>query len=219
VDSSRLLARVDSIAAPGGDAVSGHVLRAAMRAGEAAAVRTITHGLEAALAYLWLVLVFSQFPYSQPWAASLGGFLWTLAGQIGRAVVDAAPDLVTVAAILLLARLAVRIVSGLLGQLEASGVSWLEAETAKATQRLAVILIWAFALTAAYPHIPGSSSDAFKGISVLLGLMVSLGSAGIANQVMSSLVAHSRLCRPLDYWLLLGNSCHRRRYSAIAAGE
>jgi hypothetical protein len=39
----------------------------------------------------------------------------------------------------------------------------------------------------AYPHIPGSHSDAFKGVSVFLGLMVSQGSAGLVNQIMSGL--------------------------------
>ena len=45
----------------------------------------------------------------------------------------------------------------------------------------------------AYPYIPGSSSDAFKGVSVFIGLVVSLGSSGIINQLMSGLtIIYSR---------------------------
>jgi small-conductance mechanosensitive channel len=52
----------------------------------------------------------------------------------------------------------------------------------------------------AYPYIPGSGSDAFKGVSVFAGLMISLGSAGLVNQVMSGLVVvYSRACRVGDY--------------------
>ncbi len=78
--------------------------------------------------------------------------------------------------------------------------AWLEAETAEATRRIVVVVIWVFALTAAFPFIPGSGSDAFRGVGVLAGLMLSLGSAGIVNQAMSGLVVvYSRAFREGDY--------------------
>ena len=59
------------------------------------------------------------------------------------------------------------------------------------------MVIWIFALTVAYRYIPGSESDAFKAVGVLAGLMISLGSAGLVNQVMSGLVMiHARAMRP-----------------------
>ena len=48
--------------------------------------------------------------------------------------------------------------------------------------------IWIAGLVIAYPYIPGSDSAAFKGVSVLLGLMVSFGSSGVINQIMSGFV-------------------------------
>jgi small-conductance mechanosensitive channel len=61
-------------------------------------------------------------------------------------------------------------------------------------------LIWIFAVTIAYPYVPGSSTDAFKGVSVFVGLMVSLGSAGLVNQVMSGLVVvYSRALKPGEF--------------------
>jgi len=50
------------------------------------------------------------------------------------------------------------------------------------------VLIWIFALVVAYPYIPGSQTDAFKGISVFIGLMLSLGSAGIVGQILGGIV-------------------------------
>ena len=56
------------------------------------------------------------------------------------------------------------------------------------------------ALVACYPYMPGSGTDAFKGMSVLLGLVVSLGSRGIVEQSMSGLsVTYSRALRAGDY--------------------
>jgi small-conductance mechanosensitive channel len=55
-------------------------------------------------------------------------------------------------------------------------------------------------MTVAYPYIPGSNTDAFKGVSVLLGLMLSLGSAGFVNQLMSGLVViYSRALRQGEF--------------------
>jgi small-conductance mechanosensitive channel len=51
----------------------------------------------------------------------------------------------------------------------------------------------------AYPFVPGSDSDAFKGVSVFIGIMVSLGSSGIVGHLMSGLVlVYSRALRPGD---------------------
>jgi small-conductance mechanosensitive channel len=76
----------------------------------------------------------------------------------------------------------------------------LEQETAEATRRISTVLVWLFAVIVAYPYIPGSGTDAFRGISVFVGLMLSLGSAGLVNQVMSGLVVvYARAIRPGEY--------------------
>ena len=49
-------------------------------------------------------------------------------------------------------------------------------------------LVWLIALAAAYPYLPGSGSEAFKGLSLLVGLMLSLGSTGVVAQATSGLV-------------------------------
>jgi hypothetical protein len=57
-------------------------------------------------------------------------------------------------------------------------VPWLDAEIAPPTRRIVIAALWVFALVMAYPYIPGSKSEAFKGVSVFLGLMISLGATG-----------------------------------------
>lgn len=46
------------------------------------------------------------------------------------------------------------------------------------------MVIWLFALSAAYPFLPGANSLAFKGISVFFGLMLTLGSTGVMTHAM-----------------------------------
>jgi small-conductance mechanosensitive channel len=154
------------------------------------------------LAYLWLTYVLTQFPYSQPWGDELGTFLINLFVRLGTGALKATPGIFTVVVIFLLTRIVVRIVDTFFREVGEGDVvvSWLQPETAGATRRLAVVLIWVFALTIAYPYIPGSSSDAFKGVSVFVGLMVSLGSAGMINQILSGLVViYSRALKPGDF--------------------
>ncbi len=72
------------------------------------------------------------------------------------------------------------------GRLQLPGI---HPETVGATRKLISVVVWLFALSAAYPFLPGANSLAFiKGISVFFGLMLTLGSAGVMNHAMSGLV-------------------------------
>jgi len=39
-----------------------------------------------------------------------------------------------------------------------------------------------------YPYLPGAQTEAFKGLSLLLGVMVSLGASGVVGQAVSGLI-------------------------------
>ncbi len=148
--------------------------------------------------YLWLTFVLSQFPYTKPWADRLGGYLLGILQRLALNALHAIPGLFTVAIIFFITQFVARTVDGIIRRVEMGIISvrWLEPDTAKATRRIASVIIWLFAVTVAYPYIPGSDSEAFKGVSVLAGLMISLGSAGFVNQIMSGFVAiYSRALR------------------------
>jgi small-conductance mechanosensitive channel len=60
--------------------------------------------------------------------------------------------------------------------------------------------LWLFAIVIAYPYLPGSSTEAFKGVSVFIGLVVSIGSSGIVNQLMSGfMLTYSDAIAPGEY--------------------
>ena len=72
--------------------------------------------------------------------------------------------------------------------------------TAPIAQRLVVILIWITAIIVAFPYIPGSQTPAFRGITVLAGLMISLGAGNSIAQLVGGLVmVYNRTCRPGDF--------------------
>jgi small-conductance mechanosensitive channel len=77
---------------------------------------------------------------------------------------------------------------------------WIHPETAQPTRRLICALLWVFGVVVAYPYMPGSQTEAFKGVSVFFGLMVTFGSSGLVNQIMSSfMITYSRAVRVGDF--------------------
>jgi small-conductance mechanosensitive channel len=77
---------------------------------------------------------------------------------------------------------------------------WIYQDTAAPTRRIVVALLWIFAIVLAYPYIPGNESIAFKSISVFVGLLVSLGSAGVVSQAMNGLaITFGRSFKAGDY--------------------
>ena len=154
------------------------------------------------LAYLWLVYCLQQFSYTSAWGEDLGQFILNLSLEFGRGALGAVPGLFAVVIVILIARWCARLINTIFKQVETGKLSlpWFERETARTTQTLLIVVVWLFALVVAYPYIPGSDTDAFKGLSVLIGLMVTLGSTGLINQVISGLfVTYSRSVRPEDY--------------------
>jgi small-conductance mechanosensitive channel len=153
-------------------------------------VRVLIWLLGVLIAYEYVGLVLRQFPYTRPWGEALQGNLLEALGRFGTNLLRALPGLLFVVLIFSLARLVVRVVRAFFARVQAGRVkvTWVDETTAHPTERLATVLIWLFALVAAYPYIPGSGSEAFKGVGVFVGLMLSIGSSGIVNQAVSGLM-------------------------------
>jgi small-conductance mechanosensitive channel len=165
-------------------------------------VTASTLGLDIIVVYWVLTVGLRQFPYTRPWGESLRGFLLATAQNLGLGVASAIPGLFTAVIILLLTRFLVRLVSLWFTAVERGRVTttWIYPETAQPTRRLLTALLWAFAIVVAYPYLPGSQTEAFKGVSVFLGLMVTLGSSGLVGQIVSGFtITYSRAIRLGDF--------------------
>jgi small-conductance mechanosensitive channel len=167
-----------------------------------ALVRLLFWGSLILVTQFWVTFSLKQFPYTRPWGENMGGFLLHAFQEVALAVVHAIPGLFFVVIIFFSTRLLSRWVTSFFRAVEQGRVvlPGLHADTALPTRRIIVTLIWLGAVAVAYPFIPGSRTDAFKGVSVLVGLMVSLGSSGTVNQIASGLMLmYSRALRVGDY--------------------
>ena len=116
--------------------------------------------------------------------------------------VNALPGLGAVLVVVLITRVFTRLAGALFDAVDRRSVALpgIYPETAQPTRRIVVALLWLFALIVSYGYLPGSDSDAFKGASVFVGLIVSLGSTGIMNQIMSGFtITYSRALRVGDF--------------------
>jgi len=154
------------------------------------------------LAFKWLSFCLQQFPYTRYWGDQLNGKFLAFLGEAVRAIVEALPDLLIIAAIVLATRGIVWLAEAFFAGVESGRVhvEWMDLEAARATKRIVIVVIWLFALVMIFPYIPGSDSNAFKGVSIFVGLLVSLGSAGVVGQFTSGLVLmYSRALKPGEY--------------------
>lgn len=159
------------------------------------------------LCYAWLTYALEHFPLTQPLGHELIRFVGSLAHWLVAGLVESLPGVATIAVIMFVTRAVVDAVGRFFVGVQTGKrqVSFVHSETVTATRRIVIFLIWGFAVAVAYPFIPGSGSEAFKGLSVLLGLMVSLGSTGLVNQLMSGLVVvYSRALRKGDFVVIDG---------------
>ncbi|BBH45658.1 mechanosensitive ion channel family protein [Pseudomonas sp. KU43P] len=153
------------------------------------------------LSYQWLSFVLSQFPYTRPWGESLNVHLLDLLRYLLHGILQAIPGIAVAVMIFFIARGISGFSRRMLERMARPGtLKWLTEETLQPTTRLTSLAIWLFALVMAYPYLPGSGTDAFKGLSVLLGLMISLGASSVVGQAAAGLIlTYSRTLKAGEY--------------------
>jgi small-conductance mechanosensitive channel len=154
------------------------------------------------LTFEWLGYVLGLFPYTRPWGEGLKGYLVGRAIDVLESVARGMPSLFIAILIFGFAYLVDRAQRRFFRRVEAGRIELgnIDHDTAPPTRRLASIAIWLFAAVMAYPYIPGSDTEAFKGLSVLLGIMVSVGASGIVGQAASGFILmYTRTFRTGEY--------------------
>jgi small-conductance mechanosensitive channel len=138
-----------------------------------------------ALGYLRVVL--GLFPWTRGPAGHVFDLVTGPVTAMGRGLVGQIPNLIFLAILFFIVRLALRATRLFFDAVRTGSVSLsgFSPEWALPTYRIARIAIVAFALVVAYPYIPGSGSAAFQGISIFLGVLLSLGGSSVIANVIS----------------------------------
>jgi small-conductance mechanosensitive channel len=147
------------------------------------------------LFYFYIPLVFSFFPWTQDYAGILFGYLAYPFKAVGTAILDYLPNLFFLAVISVVTYYAIKLIRLIFNELD-KGTLVLPGfyqDWAMPTYKIARFLVIAFALVMAFPYLPGSESPAFKGVSIFLGVLFSLGSSSaVANVVAGVILNYTR---------------------------
>lgn len=168
----------------------------------ARSARLLEAALLLALAYAWVRLVLGAFAFTRPWSEQLGAWLVDQLRWVLHGIAASVPGIVTVVIVLVLTRAFVDALGYCFDAVQRGRVQLplLHPETTPATRRIVIALVWVIGIAVAYPYLPGAGSEAFKGLSVLVGLMLTMGATGIVTQAMSGLlVIYARALRKGDY--------------------
>jgi len=144
----------------------------------------------AAISYLMVPLLLSFFPPTMGLAADLREQMLLASEQLWNGVLNVVPNLIALvvlgAVITALLKLNQRVFKAL--ETEQIRFDWFYPEWALPTARITTILITAGGFALALPYIPGSTSRAFQGAGVFLGILAALGSSAIATNILSGLM-------------------------------
>ena len=135
-------------------------------------------------------LIFIIFPQTEGLAYRLLGYIWNPIRNIFVDIIDYIPNLFTIVVIWYAVKYLVRMVLYLAREIEAGRLKFngFYPDWAMPTFHIVRFLLYAFMIAMIYPYLPGSKSGVFQGISVFVGLIVSLGSSTVIGNIIAGLV-------------------------------
>ena len=150
-------------------------------------IRFLTLVAALALFYAYLHIVLDFFPWTRPLSANLRALTVAPLLVLANELLAAIPSLLIIFLIVVVARYIIRLARFFFSAIEKGDIkfSGFEAEWSKPTYNIVRVLIIAFAAMVSYPYIPGSQSAAFKGISIFLGVLFSLGSSSLLSNIIA----------------------------------
>ncbi|MBS7253056.1 mechanosensitive ion channel family protein [Flavobacterium branchiicola] len=147
------------------------------------------------IVYLSLPVLFSIFPATEVYTTTLLRWILTPAKLAVMGFVGFLPSLVTIFVIIIIFRYTIKIIKFFFDEIKKENIKidGFYSDWAMPTFNIIRFLMFAFMLVIIFPYLPGSDSDIFKGVSVFVGILFSLGSSNaIANMVAGLVITYMR---------------------------
>ncbi len=156
----------------------------------------------------WFLLVLGELPWTAGSARTIVGWALKPLRTLGDAFVGYLPSLFFLFVIALLAWGVIRLLRLFFEEVGAGHIpiAGFDREWAPSTYKIVRVLVLVFALVAAFPYIPGSNSEAFKGISLVLGVLVSFASSSAISNVFAGLTLTYTKAFHVGDWVQIGDA-------------
>jgi small-conductance mechanosensitive channel len=140
--------------------------------------------------YFFVPLILSFFPQTHELSTKIFGYFTTPFVTIFRKLLVVLPNLFYIFVIGLIAHYALKVISFFFTLIEREQLKfdWFYSDWARPTYQIVRFLVIVIALISAYPYIPGSSSQAFQGIGLVLGAIISFASSSAISNIVSGII-------------------------------
>ena len=139
--------------------------------------------------------MFSFFPWTEGVVAIFYEYISTPIKFLFFGFIEFIPSLIFIIVIIYFTRYIIRVEKDVAEDIETEKLIFkgFHKEWSSPTEKIIRIIIYAFATVLIFPHIPGSGSDAFKGVSIFIGAIISFGSTlAIANLIAGIVITYMR---------------------------
>ncbi len=145
--------------------------------------------------YFWLPLLFSIFPWTKNIAHSILDYTLSPLKELGISFISYLPSLFFILVVFVIVRYINRLLKFFADEIsrERLKIDGFYKEWSKPTYNIIRFIILIFAIVIIFPYLPGSNSPAFQGLSIFMGVLLSLGSTGfVANAVGGLMIIYMR---------------------------
>ena len=144
----------------------------------------------ALLLFFCIPILFSIFPETESLAYRIIGYVWNPFVGIVKSVIGFLPKLIQIVVIIICFRYLVKGIRYLMNEIGSGRlkITGFYADWAEPTYFILRVLCYSFMIVMIWPLLPSSNSEVFQGVSVFIGIIVSLGSSSIIGNVMAGMV-------------------------------
>lgn len=177
---------------------------------------SILRAIGSALLWLLLLLLFQTyitvvlrfFPQTRPASHAMTAWIISASRSMGESLLAYLPNLFIVALVILIATQVSRLTTALFEEIKNGNlsISGFYSEWAEPSARIFRGLILILTIIIVFPYLPGSKSPAFQGISIFVGVLLSLGSSSaVANAIAGVILTYMRPFSVGD-WVKIGDT-------------
>jgi small-conductance mechanosensitive channel len=156
----------------------------------------------------YLTLTMSFFPYTRSLSLAVTGWLVSTLTSLANSALEYLPNLIVVAVIVAVASQVLKLISMVFDEIAKGNltVRGFYPDWAEPTAKLVRVLVLVLVIVIIFPYLPGSKSPAFQGISIFVGVLLSLGSSSaVANGIAGIILTYMRSFLIGD-WVKIGDT-------------
>ncbi len=143
----------------------------------------------------------SFFDATRGYVSKVFSYVGVAIADIFTAILNYIPNLFVVIVVLLVVKYVLKLIDLMFNGLKDGRIriSGFYPEWSRPTFNIIRLIVYAFTLVIIFPYLPGSESPAFQGVSIFLGVLLSLGStAAVSNVVAGIVITYTRAFRVGD---------------------